>query len=63
MACTPAGGVLMGLVRSCGVEVWALTSAGFGEVWAPSLSSTVSLLMEVQSGEYSVGLQTQPRVT
>lgn len=53
----------MGLVRSCGVEVWALTSAGFGEVWAPSLSSTVSLLMEVQSGEYSVGLQTQPRVT
>lgn len=53
----------MGLVRSCGVEVWALTSARVGEVWAPSLSSTVSLLMEVQSGEYAVGLQTQPRVT
>lgn len=53
----------MGLVRSCDVEVWALTSAGLGEVWAPSFSPTASLLMEVQTGEYAIGLQAQPRVT
>lgn len=47
----------MGLVRSCGVEVWVLASAGVAEAWATSVSSTVSLLMEVQSGEYAIGLQ------